>query len=155
MHEILIGSKLNSLLFNRVNIGPPNTGIITKMGDMYQYEIKNQRYIAGPALNFYLCSLSDKKWNVGEGPAISSFEDDYILKFNEAIQKFADKIIEFAGNDIIKFNIMVMPRYGIESSNLELMDNILIRYIKSYMPATDNLATRWDVMVTKEPKDVT
>lgn len=140
MFEMLIGKNLEKALNGRVTIAPANNTVVGKIGDNYG----NIKQLTMSTMN------EGKTWNVGDGPAISIFDDDFKLDFKAALDKLASEIVNYAKGDSVKFHLLVMPLRAVERSNMEGCGDILIRYLEGYLPATDAIAYRYDILISKE-----
>lgn len=69
------------------------------------------------------------------------------VSFTEAYADFLEKI-KNVGN-VIKFYSLVIPRKGVIEVKLEEFETVISRYIKDYLPQTDDVAERWDIYVQK------
>jgi|Laugrespbdmm15dd_1035085.scaffolds.fasta_scaffold29520_2 hypothetical protein len=68
------------------------------------------------------------------------------LTFTEAYIQFLSKIEEL---EHVKFYSLVVPRRAVIEAKLEEFEKVVSRYIQDYLPATDQIAERWDVLVQK------
>lgn len=68
------------------------------------------------------------------------------LTFSAAYQLMLTKLIEMEN---IKFFSLVIPKRGVVDTKLEEFERVVSRYIKDYLPGTDEVAERWDIMVGK------
>lgn len=134
-----IARNLSELLNGRVKLATANNEIVMRFGGKGNEQ-------------FQLSSIDGKgeKWSVDKGPAISIIDLDYKLKFKEALKELANKIIEFGKNKTIRFNLLVMPLSSVEVCRTEICENIIVRYIEAYIPATDNIGFRYDILVSEE-----
>ena len=80
------------------------------------------------------------------GPAMRGISrSDEFISLDDAIIKLA-KMISSLGNKI-RFHGLVVPRKAVEKAELFQTHGVVSRYIVDYLPSSDNLAERWDVMV--------
>jgi len=97
------------------------------------------------ASNQYFIAGKDDKYICGEGLGwLVGVE--FNLSFTEAYNEFLEKI-KALGH--VKFYSMVVPNKAVEEAKLEEFENVVSRYIKDYLPQSDKLAERWDVLVKK------
>lgn len=150
MHEVLIGSKLADSLNGKANISSPNVEFITRVGTIVTYNNKNVKYASNPAVQFVIATCDGKNWFSGEGPSIPVWEKEYELDFDAALDKLVQNICNYADGNRVKFNLPTLPTGGVLSCVLEIYENIVIRHIRDYLPQSDCIVDRFDVVIIRE-----
>lgn len=84
------------------------------------------------------------KFGYSEGPVVHISD----MSFTEAYNQLLTEILNMKG--IIKFYSPVLPRKGVTECRLEEFHTVITRYVVDYLPGTDDLLARWDVMVSVE-----
>lgn len=78
----------------------------------------------------------------------SQFDDaSFTMTYKEAVKALARSVIEFG--DKIKFNLLAIPTNGVNWCLLSISDHVIIRAVRTYVIATDQIYNRYDIMIEK------
>lgn len=126
-----LGERLFCDLRNRrIKIANPSYAIVGhKIGD-------------GGARQFVLFN-QDEKYGSNEGVGFSELELN--KTFTEAYNDLLNRILN-VGNHL-KFYSLVIPRKAVVDVKLLEFENVVGRYIKDYLPMSDQVLARWDFLV--------
>jgi len=76
-----------------------------------------------------------------------SVEFEKFLTKEDAIAEFIEILIEKSKDKDIQFVQLVLPRLAVEFSEMIDTQSILIRHLIDYLPESDMLIDRWDILV--------
>ena len=107
-------------------------------------------YEADHQLNI-IHELGSNVYSFNFGPAGNT---NYKLTRNNAIAEIGAALIGVSRGYNLQFVSLVVPRKAVEIANQVLKDKIFIRYIVNYMPMSDCLAERWDILIKKVSQNV-
>lgn len=65
--------------------------------------------------------------------------------FTEAYNELLGRILNIKGS--LRFHSLVIPKNGVIDVKLLEFENVVGRYIKDYLPMSDQAITRWDFLV--------
>lgn len=102
-------------------------------------------YDADHQLNIFH-EIGNDKYSFNFGPVGKT---NYYLTRECAINEFIASIINISKNYKIQFVSLVVPKKAVDIAQQTLNNKIFIRYIVDYMPQSDCLAERWDVLIKK------
>ena len=80
--------------------------------------------------------------NVGYGGEV-----ERALTKEDAIKEFIELLIEKSKGKDLQFVQMVMPRLAVEFAEMTDTQKLLIRHIIDYLPMSDMLIDRWDILI--------
>lgn len=104
--------------------------------------------ISSPAQQFTIFGVKhgkEYKYNFGKGFNFNSTEEEWVT-FTEAYLEFLEAIKSLGSN--LKFYNLTIPRKGVIDVKLEEFETVVVRYIKDYLPQSDELVWRWDVLIS-------
>lgn len=87
---------------------------------------------------------SSKNFVSSEGVGINSTEP-FNKTFTDAYNDLLTKILS-VGNHL-KFYSLVIPKHGVIDVKLLEFENVVGRYVKDYLPLSDQAIDRWDFLV--------
>ena len=87
---------------------------------------------------------SDEKFTSSEGVGISA-TSPFNKTFTDAYNDLLNKVLS-VGNHL-KFYSLVIPKRGVIDVKLLEFEGVVGRYIKDYLPQTDQAISRWDFLV--------
>lgn len=105
------------------------------------YQTDGHRIGDGPLMKQLHVNELAGKFNFSYGPAFQNGE----LTFTQAYQDLLT-VIKSIGPEL-KFYSLVIPRKACVEARLEEFDKVVTRYIVDYLPISDQVAARWDVLV--------
>ncbi len=127
----------NENLAERIYVDLKNAGYKIKLPS---YQIDGHR-IGDDGARQFVISENRGEFGFCEGPALMVDK----LSFTDAYQQLLEKI-KSLGNEL-KFYQLVLPRRGVTECRLDDFDRVVTRYIVDYLPNSDDLYARWDVLV--------
>lgn len=95
-----------------------------------------------PNMEQVVLSCLRNKYNFNKGPACDCGDKT----FTQAYTELSDYIKEMKA---VRFHSLVLPKRGVIAVDLIEYESVTSRYIKDYLPNSDDVLERWDLMVQR------
>jgi hypothetical protein len=100
--------------------------------------------------DFQLNIMSE--WKSGKyffNRSVAGGMDDNPLTKDQAISAMCKCLTNLFKNHKLQFISLVIPKRAVEVSGYSIINGVWIRYLIDYLPSTDALWERWDILVKK------
>lgn len=95
---------------------------------------------------FHLKETGDETFEIGSKYVVVT-----VSSFEQAFDTLVHMIRSFRinGAETLKFFSPIIPKRAVVFANLETCENINCRYMIEYLPMSDVIAQRWDVIISR------